>query len=137
MAIILIDFDNTITSSDENYPEISEIRSGAKFVINNYYDKGHCIIINTCRCGDEELRVEKYLIEHGVKFCHINQNCKMRINKYNNDTRKLGGHISIDDKDINSILHGIDWLDIYYTLDLVLDNDNMNHDICEERYKNI
>lgn len=136
MAILLIDFDNTITSSDENYPDIADIRKDAADVINEYYDKGHCIIINTCRCGDEELRVKKYLDEHGVKYCHINQNCKVRINKYNNDTRKLGGHISIDDKDVNSILHGINWSDISNTLNVILNDNKMKHEMCEKRCKN-
>jgi len=110
MAIIVIDFDNTITSG-ESYPACDPIRPGAPRVINKYYDQGHCIIINTCRCGEPQDDAEQFLIDNGVKFCHINQNCNIRIEQYGNDTRKIGGDIFIDDKDIHVICsdYGIDW----------------------------
>ena len=130
MAIILIDFDNTITSSNDGYPMIPPIRPYAKEVINKYYDIGHCIIINTCRCDEQEVAVKEWLTLQGVKFCHVNDNCEIRKKQFGNNTRKIGGHINIDDKNIDSLIHGIDWKLIDIKLNYILKTTNYGHTRC-------
>lgn len=126
MVIFLIDFDNTITKSDLTYPNIDEIRPYAREVINKLYDNGHCIIINTCRTGESEDMARKWLISHDIKFCHINENCENRKERFNNDTRKLGGHIIIDDKSIECLYmygkDGPDWMILESMINNVLEN---------------
>lgn len=133
MAIIVIDFDNTITDA-ETYPECSNLRKDAKEIINKYYNLGHCIIVNTCRC-DEPLEIARnFLIQNNIKFCHINENCNMRILKYQNDTRKIGGDIFIDDKDINIKFSGdLNWKDIDKKLEFVLKDEPFKNEICQKR----
>jgi hypothetical protein len=137
MAIIIIDFNNTITDRD-SYPEIGNERRHAKRVINGLYDAGHCIIINTCRCGDAQERAQKWLFDHGIKFCHINENCELRKTKYSNDTRKLGGHIAIDDKNLECMYRnkrkGVNWLDIEIMLFRVLSENSFEPDTCYKEF---
>lgn len=140
--IIIIDFDNTITNSDLTYPEIDEIRIGAREIINKYYDMGHCIIINTCRCDEAQKMAEEWLIERGIKFCHINENCEMRKIRFGNDTRKIGGAISIDDKNVESLYwngkNGPDWYEIDIMLEKILNSiDFKPHELCDKRNREI
>jgi len=124
--IFLIDLDNTITKSDLTYPEIDEVRPYARDVINKLYDDGHCIIINTCRCGEVEEDVRKWLIENNIKFCHVNENCELRKQRFGNDTRKLGGSIVIDDKSIECLYmfgrDGPNWEILEAMIENVLEN---------------
>ena len=131
MAIIIIDFDNTITDYD-SYPEVSSIRNHAKEIINKYYDLGHCIIINTCRCDDALELIIPWLALNGIKYCHINENCPRRVALFGNDTRKVGGHIHIDDKDIHIIDIGIDWLLIDKKLETLFASKDFNWSACNK-----
>jgi hypothetical protein len=140
MAIIAIDFDNTITVSDA-YPNILSMREGAREVINWLYDQGHCILINTCRCGKEMEDVKEWLVDHDIHFCHVNENCGMRVEKYNNDTRKLGYHFLIDDKNIECMYSngksGVKWSDIKIMLCELFERMKFEHERCNERTKAI
>jgi len=135
MAIIIIDFDNTITKG-ESYPEIDDIRPRAKEVINKLYDDGHCIIINTCRCDKEEDDARRWLNYHGVSYCHINENCEVRKKQYGNDTRKIGGFVHIDDKNLECMYAngkaGVSWDNIESMLEKVL-KDAPSHEYCIHR----
>ena len=133
VAIIVIDFDDTITIADE-FPEIAPMRKGARKVINKYYDRGHCIIINTCRDGIYQDMAKDWLIANGIKFCHINDNCDVRKKQYHNDTRKIGGHIFIDDKNLECLVAGgVNWKLIDMYLSYVLKKYPMTQVLCKER----
>lgn len=134
MAIILIDFDGTITDDSEQYPNIGKLRPFAREVINKYYNLGHCILIFTCRCDEEETKAKQWLLNHDIKFCHINQNCKVRIEQYQNDTRKLGAHIHIDDRNLDTLYNeSIDWKEIDHKLEYVLQNNDFDHEKCDNK----
>jgi hypothetical protein len=140
MALIIIDFDNTITDGD-SYPEIAKERRFAKRVINDLYDAGHCILINTCREGDARDSAKAWLIEHGFRFCHINENCQLRKMKYGNDTRKVGGHITIDDKNLECVrrnkTNGVNWLNIESMLLVVLSENNFECETCHREFSEV
>lgn len=101
---IAVDFDGTIAS--ERYPDAGILMYGSKERINQWYDKGHIIIINTCRADDDAERARQFLIDNGVKFHFFNENDPKRVARYGNDPRKIGGDIYIDDRNIGTI---IDW----------------------------
>ena len=71
--IIAIDFDGTIAGDGTEYPEIGEMKPNAKSVINRLYDEGHEILINTCRVGEAEAMVYRWLKEKGIKYHYINR----------------------------------------------------------------
>lgn len=105
---LAVDFDGTIVH--EEYPNIGTLRDGAKDVINQLYDDGHYIIINTCRADQTELEAAHFLYEQGIHFHSINQNQPGRILKYGGDCRKISADLYIDDRSINGLPS---WDDIY------------------------
>lgn len=92
---IAIDFDHTIV--EDEYPKIKKLYSNAKRVINRLHNK-YFIIIHTCRTGDEEKRVRKYLNDNGILYDAINKNNPLRSQKFGNDSRKVSADIYIDDR---------------------------------------
>jgi guanylate kinase len=110
---IVIDFDGTIVN--ERYPNIDRLKRGARECINELYDAGHIIIINSCRSGDHEKHMRDFLRSCGIKYHVINNNYSPNIEKHGSDSRKLYGDIYIDEKCIfcNGI---ISWSHIRQTI---------------------
>ena len=94
--VIAIDFDGTIVTN--KYPDIGYLKRNAKDVINKLYNQGHDIIINSCRQGKEEREMVEFLLDNEIMFDEINENLCYRIEEYNNDCRKIGADVYIDDK---------------------------------------
>ena len=94
--VIAIDFDGTIVTN--KYPDIGYLKRNAKKVINELFDAGHEIIINSCRQGKEEQDMIDFLKQMGIKYSAVNENLCYRIEEYNNDCRKIGADVYIDDK---------------------------------------
>lgn len=99
--VIAIDFDGTIVEA--KYPEIGELRKDARSIINELFDAGHKIIINTCRTGDHEDQVIEFLRLNGIKCHEINNNIPELIEKFGTDSRKISADIYIDDKNLGGI----------------------------------
>lgn len=59
---------------------------------------GHTIIIWTCREGERLLEAVNWLLAHDIPFDYVNQNDPDRTARYNNDSRKVGADVYIDDK---------------------------------------
>jgi hypothetical protein len=99
MIVLAIDADGTIF--DDRYPKIGEAKTGAIHALNTLHDAGFCIIINTCRVGKYEDDLREWLKEKNVKYCRINENCPILIEKYGTDTRKISADLYIDlEKDL-------------------------------------
>jgi len=94
--ILSIDFDGCIAS--ESYPEIGPEIPGAIQTINYLYGLNHCIIINSCRARERRDEMIQWLDAHGVKYCHVGENCRERIVEYRTDCRKISADCYIDDK---------------------------------------
>ena len=107
--VIAIDFDGTIVTN--KYPDIGYLKRNAKKVINELFDEGHNIIINSCRQGREEREMVEFLIDNEIKFDGVNENLGYRIEEYGNDCRKIGADIYIDDKAYPCNI--INWNEIY------------------------
>ena len=98
MVILSIDFDGTIVKDE--YPGIGKPLPGAIQAINELYESGYCIIINSCRAREREDEMIDWLNRNGVKYCHCNENCCERIVKYRTDCRKISADCIIDDKSL-------------------------------------
>lgn len=107
--VIAIDFDGTIVTN--KYPDIGYLKRNAKKVINELFDAGHEIIINTCRQGKEEQDMIDFLKLIGIKYSTVNENLCYRIEEYENDCRKIGADIYIDDKAYPCNI--LNWNEIY------------------------
>ena len=106
--VIAIDFDGTIVTN--KYPDIGYLKRNAKEVINELFDAGHDIIINSCRQGREEREMVEFLIDNEIKFNAVNENLCYRIEEYGNDCRKIGADVYIDDKAYPCNI--MNWIDI-------------------------
>jgi len=104
--IIACDFDGSIVNHE--YPKIGKLKPNAKEVINKLYDKGHKIIIWTCRYTEVDLsEMKNFLVKKKIKFHEINKN----IQGLNfNPVPKIYANIYIDDRNI--FMNGINWFDI-------------------------
>lgn len=105
---IAIDFDGTIV--EDKYPEIGELLPNAKKVINYLNRSGHHIIINSCREGSDKERAMQFLFDNSIPFESFNENHPDLVNKFENDCRKIGADLYIDDKSV--FCNGIDWQEI-------------------------
>lgn len=97
---IAIDFDNTITVGAGQFPKCGKLRKGAKETINSWIERGHDVIINTCRNSVDkaEQTCIDFLTYNGVRYSRINTNSPLYIQKYGSDTRKISADIYFDDK---------------------------------------
>ena len=104
--IISIDFDGTIVNHE--YPFIGKIKENAKKVINNLCDKGHTIIIWTCRYEKEDLiNMKNFLGLNEIRYHYINENAKgINFKPY----PKIYADIYIDDRNI--FCEKINWFDV-------------------------
>jgi hypothetical protein len=109
--IIAIDFDGTIVR--DKYPEIGEIKDGAKEAINQLYADGYTIIIWSCRTGIDKARAIEWLVKQGIKFHYFNESCKWNVALYGGvDTRKVFADIYVDDRGLLAPLPH--WDEIYW-----------------------
>lgn len=106
--LIAIDFDGTITSRDDRKPgNLPEPRKNAISVINQWYEEGYIITINTLRgepgqMNEWEREAREYLTKYGIPFHYFNENAPDRIQAYYN-SRKIGADIYIDDKNLGGL----------------------------------
>lgn len=106
--VIGIDFDGTIV--DDAFPEIGKVKPLAKETIGALIEKGHEVVIWTCR---DYGVIKDFLDGQGWGFrdaLYINENPPTLKNKYRNDPRKLGVDMFIDDK--NLFTRVVDWHNI-------------------------
>ena len=130
-AIIAIDFDDTIAHS--KYPEILGLKEDAKHYINKLFDEGYYLIVNTCRSGEEQERVVKFLSENGIKYHQINENHPRLIKIFKEDSRKISCDFYLDDKNIEMALKRIHcennecpWKDYYRSITTVTSHKNFS-----------
>ncbi len=105
--IFAIDFDGTIV--EHKYPKIGDIKEFAKETIQALYDKGHKIIIWTCRSSEEDIiPVINFLKTNNIPYNKINENID-GIGFY--PKPKIYADIYIDDRNI--FVQSIVWREIY------------------------
>ena len=108
--IIAIDFDGTIV--DHRFPEIGELKKGARETIYALIESGHEIIIWTCRTRPQHIKpMLDFLNENGIPVMCVNQNVD-RIPK-GDCTPKIYADLYIDDR---NLFHQDNWATIYMEL---------------------
>lgn len=106
--IIAVDFDGTLHMGA--FPDIGTITPDARAMMQKLKEDGHYIIINTCRCGNEELAAINWLLEQNIPFDRVNDNNPSNTAKYGSNSRKVYAHVYVDDKQVGGLPP---WKDIY------------------------
>ncbi len=97
--VVAIDFDNTLYTGGDVYPRTGPPDLDLIRAVNYAYDKGHIIIINSCRTGTVPIGTAKqFLKRNKVKYHCFNENHHSIISKYPADSRKISADVYIDDK---------------------------------------
>ena len=93
--IIAMDFDGTLC--ELAYPNIDEARVDVISKVQEAKEKGHTLILNTCREGIILDRAISWLqINWGLEFDYVNENYKENLANYPY-CRKIAADIYVDD----------------------------------------
>ena len=109
--IIAIDFDGTIART--NYPEIIGEQPYAAQVITQLKERGHYIIIWTCRTGEPLLDAINWLLAHGIPFDRVNDHESENVAKYGDHGPKIHADCYIDDQNLGGFPG---WKEVYNLL---------------------
>ena len=96
--VIAIDFDGCLCQSD--YPEIGEPNEEVISEAIRLRGAGACIILWTCRAGEELEAAVEACRGWGLEFDAINENPKFMIDLYHNDCRKVEADEYWDDRSV-------------------------------------
>lgn len=94
-----MDYDGTMTVQD-SWPDHGEIRDGMVNLWKDLEKDGNVVILWTNRENKHLETALNYLATFGIFPKYINENPPCLQEKYENDPRKLGADIFIDDKTI-------------------------------------
>jgi ribonucleotide monophosphatase NagD (HAD superfamily) len=111
-----IDFDGTIAY--DAYPEIGDLIPGAKETMEKIKELGGSIIIWTCRSGEHEELVKKYLHENNIPYDKFNEPFDENLAIYGGENpRKCFSDVYIDDRCILFKERGyVDWASIQHLI---------------------
>ena len=96
--IISVDFDGTLCRNA--YPEIGESMPGARKSLEELRERGHYLIIWTCRTGDRLLEAVNWLLEEGIPFDRVNDHNQDNLALYGDGGMKVYADVYIDDKNL-------------------------------------
>ena len=109
-TVVAVDFDDSIAYT--HYPTIIKPLPHAMDVLRVLMNDPYTILILwTCREGEYLQQALDFCELYGIKFDYVNENCKERIEYYDNDSRKIGADLYIDDKSAQSNVEKLwkDW----------------------------
>ena len=108
--IFAIDFDGTLCV--DNFPEIGKEIPGRIKKLKRLQEKGHKLILWTCRQNDEHgahlSNAVMWCANRGLVFDAVNENLPEVQKKWGSDTRKVYCDYYIDDKGRRDTF--LDWL---------------------------
>lgn len=96
--IIAVDFDGTLCESA--YPAIGKVMLGAKKSLIELRERGHYVIVWTCRTGDRLLDAVNWLQAEGIPFDRINDHNPDNLALYGDGGKKVYADVYIDDKNL-------------------------------------
>ncbi|GAB6121640.1 HAD family hydrolase [Dysgonomonas termitidis] len=121
--IIAIDFDGTLHTGE--WPGIGAPAPCAADVMQALKDKGHYLIVWTCREGDAQRDAVNWLLENNIPFDRVNDNNPAQTEIHNANSRKISAHLYIDDKQVGGLPSWPDILD--YVEKLEADYKQLQH----------
>lgn len=106
--IIAIDFDGTLHTG--TWPNIGAPAPYAIDTMRKLKEDGHKLIIWTSRGNGELLDAINWLLDQGIPFDRVNDNCPLNTEKYGSNSRKVYAHCYVDDKQVGGLPT---WPEIY------------------------
>ena len=98
---IAVDFDGTLTSNGDQWPECGEPNPYAIDVIKRFKREGHKVILNTCRRNEPLRAAVEWMTTHGIEPDAVNDNPWARAIYNDPDPgTKVFAHVYIDDRNI-------------------------------------
>lgn len=94
--VICVDFDGTLFENE--YPNIGSPKLDVITWCIRQKELGHSLILWTCREGELLQNAIDECAKYGLVFTHVNTNDSDRLQIWNNDCRKIGADLYIDDK---------------------------------------
>ena len=94
--IIAVDFDGTIV--EDRFPEIGNEIPYVVDLLLKIQQKGHYIILWTCRVNDRLQEAVNWCKERGLIFDAVNDGIHENIQEYGTNPRKVYADLYIDDK---------------------------------------
>lgn len=96
--IIAVDFDGTLCYS--SWPECGEPNLPLICSLKKLKNKGHKLILWTCRIGEALSKAVSWCREYGLEFDAINDNLPEIIEFYGSNSRKITCDWYIDDRNL-------------------------------------
>ena len=112
IEIVAVDFDGTLTLSDDRYPECGDISHVAVEILKEFRRNGGKVILWTCRYGAALDKAVQFCHEYGLEFDAVNDNLPEQSAKWREThpnakmSRKIYADLYIDDKNPKAILEG-------------------------------
>jgi hypothetical protein len=94
--IYAFDFDGTLCR--EAYPAIGKPNKSMIYFVKKLKNRGHRIILWTCRCGKPLEEAVEWCRNQGIIFDAVNANLPETLQRYGSDPRKITADYYIDDK---------------------------------------
>lgn len=98
---IAVDFDGTLC--ENVWPEIGPVKTDIMEIIKQLQSEGFQIVLWTCRTDDKLNAAVDFCTEHGLIILVANDNPKYLQGLYNNNPRKLGADMFIDDRNCGGL----------------------------------
>ena len=94
--VIAVDFDGCLCSN--NWPEIGQPNRQLIRALKTARSRGNKVILWTCREGKALDDAVAWCARHGLRFDAVNDNLAEMNAVFNNNSRKIGADVYIDDK---------------------------------------
>lgn len=94
LKTVAIDFDGTIV--EHRFPKVGDLKMNVVKKIKAWYEKGHTIIIWTCRTDKYADEAKAFLDKNNIPYHFFNENPSSRIK-----SRKVLADIYLDDRALN------------------------------------
>lgn len=111
--IFAVDFDGTLIKGN-TWPDVDgTVDIDLIVYLIKEQDKGHKIILNTCRTGQHLQDAVDLAKAYGLVFDAVNENLPEMIEAYQGDCRKISADFYIDDKAVDPRIQNWDLLNRY------------------------
>ena len=111
--IFAVDFDGTLMKGN-TWPDVDgTVDIDLIVYLIKEQDKGHKIILNTCRTGQHLQDAVDLAKAYGLVFDAVNENLPEMIEAYKGDCRKISADFYIDDKAVDPRIQNWDLLNRY------------------------
>lgn len=96
--IIAVDFDGVICNSA--YPALGDAMPGVRKAIKELRERGHYVIVWTCRTGEPLLQAINWMREQRISFDRVNDHSPENLAEYGEGGKKIYADVYIDDKNL-------------------------------------